>query len=52
MFVDGDGPAMRIRERRLRAFQRYVRWTVRKTQSRTPVGVRADDVVPAAPNND
>ena len=27
MFVDGDGPAKRKHERRLRAFQRYVRWT-------------------------
>ena len=28
MFVHGDGAAKRRRERRLRAFQRYVRWTV------------------------
>ena len=48
MFVDGDGPAKRKRERRLRAFQRYVRWTVAMEatvrhhsyhKSRTSVGV-------------
>ena len=54
-------PAKRIRERRLRAFQRYERWTVamemaavrhqsyHKTQSQTSVGVQTDDVVPAVP---
>ena len=48
MFVDGDGLAKRKRERRLRAFQRYVRWTVAMEatvrhhsnhKSRTSVGV-------------